>query len=87
MLFFFKNYYLDSYKINILSYVLNFRLFNFTAYLSTKVSSQMSIFFFQISSLISKNIIIFDRMFFIELIFKRWIALSFFIFILLLFFI
>ena len=71
MLYFFKNYHLDLYKTNILLYVLNFRLFNFTAYLSTKVSSHMSIYFFQLSSLVSKNIIVFNRTYFIELIFKR----------------
>jgi len=71
MLNFFKNYYLDLYKTNILSFVLNFRLFNFIAYLSTRVSSHMNIFFYQLDRLISKNIIIFDRVFFIELLLKR----------------
>lgn len=38
----------------------------------------MSIFFFQLSSLVRKNVVVFNRIFFVELLFTKWVALSFF---------
>lgn len=71
MLNFFKHYQLAFYKTHIFTYVLNFRLFNFTTYLTTRVSNHMSVFFLQLNALINKNIVVLNRVFFVEVIFKR----------------
>jgi len=60
----------------LLTIPLNFYLFSLTTYLSKRASAAMSLFIFQLSSLVQKNIVVFDRAFFVELLFKRWLIVS-----------
>jgi hypothetical protein len=73
MFSFLNNFFLDLKKKNIL---FNFNVISYNAmnYNNLKISSSLIIFMVNLYNLVEKKIIILNKLFFVEIIFKRWLS-------------